>query len=226
MSLWLKRIFRRSHDASHELNHEFAIIGLGRFGASVGEVLTERGFTVLGIDSSLDLVQKYANRFAQTVRLDSTDPDALREVDIHSYPTVVVAIGSNLEASLLTIVALKRLEIPRIIAKATTKTHRDLLLSVGADRVVLPEYERGERLALELAAPSMADVLQVAEDLDIAALPVPAALIGQKWPPLETRVRLLGVERQGEMLDPTVVLRSGDQLIMSGSPAGLSAFIS
>ncbi len=132
---------------------EFAVIGLGRFGSSLALTLAERGFSVLGIDRDRSIVQALAGRLTQTVALDSTDEQALRAVDIPSFDTVVVAIGSNFEANLLTTVAVKSLGVPHVICKATTDRQRTILLRVGADRVILPEHEAGCRLAQELAAP-------------------------------------------------------------------------
>jgi len=91
---------------------EFAVIGLGRFGSSLALTLAERGFSVLGIDRDRSIVQALADRLTQTVALDSTDEQALRAVDIPSFDTVVVAIGSNFEANLLTTVAVKSLGVP------------------------------------------------------------------------------------------------------------------
>lgn len=134
---------------------EFAVIGLGRFGANVARTLVQKGHTVLGVDGDSALVQRYAHEITQTVRLDSTDEEALREIDISSYPTVVVAIGSNLEAAILTTVALKAVGVQHVLCKAATTTARDVLLKVGADRVVLPEHDGGIRLADELSNPGL-----------------------------------------------------------------------
>lgn len=118
--------------------NEFAVIGLGRFGSSLARTLVSRGASVLGIDRSPEPVQDLADELTQTVVLDATNEAALREVDITSFGTVIVAIGSNFEANLLTTVALRELGVANIICKATNLRQRDILLKVGAHRVVLP----------------------------------------------------------------------------------------
>ncbi|MFN3373900.1 MAG: potassium channel family protein, partial [Chloroflexus sp.] len=132
---------------------EFAVIGLGRFGRSVALNLIERGHTVLGIDRDPNIVQQLADRMTQVVALDSTNEDALRAVDILSFDTVVVAIGSQFEANLMTTVALKQLGVKRVVCKALNERQQYILTRVGADMVVLPEHEAGARLAWQLSEP-------------------------------------------------------------------------
>lgn len=157
---------------------EFAVIGLGRFGSSVAMTLVERGHTVLGIDQSAELVQRYSDVITQTARLDSTDETALKEVDIQSYDTVVVAIGSDLEANILTVAALRSLGIRRVVCKAQTRKHREILLSLGADKVALPEYEAGQQLAVELSLPLIVARIELDSETEVSELRVPAAMVG------------------------------------------------
>jgi trk system potassium uptake protein TrkA len=133
---------------------EFAVIGLGRFGSSLARTLVSRGASVLGIDRSPEPVQELADELTQTVVLDATNEAALREVDIAVFSTVIVAIGSNFEANLLTTVALRELGVNNIICKALNLRQRDILLKVGANRVVLPEYEAAT--VWRLNSPSLA----------------------------------------------------------------------
>lgn len=155
------------------------VIGLGRFGSSLATTLIERGHTVLGIDNTFELVQRHSGELTQTLQLDSTDEAALREADIASYPTVIVAIGSDLEASLLTVLALKALGIENVVCKATSLTHRDILYKIGADRVVLPETEAGRRLALDLSAPLILDQIQLDAQLRVSAIKTPMSMVGK-----------------------------------------------
>jgi trk system potassium uptake protein TrkA len=116
----------------------------------VALALAEQGYSVLGIDRDRDLVQRLADDLTQTVALDATDDDALRAVDITSFETVVVAIGTDFESNLMATTALKALGVRTVICKALTERQQTILLRVGADRVVLPEYEAGRRLADDL----------------------------------------------------------------------------
>lgn len=140
---------------------EYAVIGLGRFGSSLARTLMSRGASVLGIDRSPEIVQQMADELTQAVVLDATDENALRDIGITDFHTVIVAIGSNFEANLLTTVALRELGVPNVICKALTIRQRDILLKVGATRVILPEHEAGQRLALELLNPGMLGQLEL-----------------------------------------------------------------
>jgi len=123
-------------------NHEYVVIGLGRFGASVALTLSEQGHSVLGIDSDQQVAQSMADQLTRVVVLDSTDEVALRAVDIVSFDTVIVAIGTNFEANLMTTAALKDLGVRQIICKALTVRQGSILTRVGATRIILPEQIR------------------------------------------------------------------------------------
>jgi trk system potassium uptake protein len=158
---------------------EFAVIGLGRFGSSLARTLVENGHTVLGVDRDPALVQHLADEITQTVALDTTDEDALLEVDIQSYDTVVVAVGSNFESNLLTTVALKAIGVRNVICKAATQRHHDILLKVGADRVVLPEHESGARMAQELSMPGILDQIRLSHSKRVSEVRAPLRLVGK-----------------------------------------------
>lgn len=242
MSGFLSKIFGREETPSKRRSRtgvertggsraEFAVIGLGRFGSSLGIKLVERGFTVLGIDSDMDLVQKYSTVLSQTVRLDTTDEEALRQAEVRAYDVVIVAIGANFEASLMTTVALRKLECPNIICKAATEIHRDLLLNVGAHRVILPEFEAGEHLAWELSLPGLVDDLMLDDKLYVCALEVPSLYVGEDLLVLDLERRkslqLLGVFRQGVLhkdLGTSWMLEADDLLLVSGRPEAIVKF--
>ncbi len=125
---------------------ELAIIGLGRFGGSLARRLESLGHPVLGIDVEPRTVKEIADEITETVVLDATDEDALRQVDITAFQTVVVAISSNFEASALITSTLKIMGIPHVIAVSNSDRHRQILLRIGADRVILPDEESGYQL--------------------------------------------------------------------------------
>lgn len=185
---------------------EFAVIGLGRFGSSLAQALTERGYHVLGIDQDRNLVQAIADEITQAVAMDATDEDALKAVDIRSFDTVIVAIGTDFEANLLTTLALKALGVRRVICKALSQRHRTALLAVGADQVVLPEYDSARRLAASLTLPHIFDQLTLSNDYSISEMWVPPSLVGQTLRSADLRKRL-GVT--------LVAVKRGDELIVS-----------
>jgi trk system potassium uptake protein TrkA len=208
---------QRTHHA------EFAVIGLGRFGSSLALTLIERGFHVLGIDRDRTIVQKLSDKMTQIVELDSTDEEALTAVDITSFDTVIVAIGSNFEANLMTTVALKALKVEHVICKALNERQRTILLRVGADRVILPEYEAGRRLAQELAAPGMVDQIALGPEHSITELRAPRSIIGQSLADADLRRRfgitILAVKRDDVLTvspPPNYTFAAGDILAVIG----------
>ena len=125
-----------------------AVIGLGRFGMAVVEQLAASGVQVIAVDSDSELVDEVKHRVDVAVTLDSTDERALRSQDIHKVDVLIVAIGENFEAALLTAaIAKKQLKIPRVICRAATSIHAEIFSQIGADEVIQPESETGRQLA-------------------------------------------------------------------------------
>ncbi len=202
---------------------EFAVIGLGRFGSSLAQALTDRGYHVLGIDQDRNIVQAIADEITQAVALDATDEDALKAVDIRSFDTVIVAIGADFEANLLTTLALKALGVRRVICKALSQRHRTALLAVGADQVVLPEHDSARRLAATLTTPRIFDQLALSNDYSISEMWLPASLAGQTLRTMDLRkqlgVTVIAVKRGDELIvapPADLVFAEGDMLAVIG----------
>lgn len=166
-------LFKKNKD------NEFAIIGLGHFGSSLARRLVALGHSVLGIDIDPRVAKEIGDEITETVLLDAMDEDALREVDIASFQTVVVAIAGNFEANALITSTLKKLGIPYVISQSNSDRHREILLRIGADRVVLPDEESGYRLADELSIPGMLDRLHLSEDYSLIQIKTPQGLVGK-----------------------------------------------
>jgi trk system potassium uptake protein len=207
---------------------EYAVIGLGRFGSSLALTLVARGYTVVGIDRDRALVQQFADDLTQTVALDASDEDALRAVDIASFDTVVVAIGADFESNLMATVALKSLGVRRVVCKALSERQQTILLKVGADRVVLPEYEAGQRLAYSLTMPLLLDHLTLDANHTITEFRTPSSFVGRSLRQVDLRGRfaitLLAIKRNEEFLispSADVVMQADDLLVVIGSNANL-----
>jgi trk system potassium uptake protein len=208
--------------------HEFAVIGLGRFGSSLALTLIDRGFHVLAVDRDRALVQQLADRLTQTAVLDATDEDALQEMDIPSFDTVVVAIGENFESNLLATAALKTLGVRQVICKAATERQRTILLRLGADRVILPEHEAGARLAQELAAPHVLAQLELGDGHSVTELRVPRSLVGRTLQEVDLRrkfaVAVVAVKRGASLTvapAPQLAFAADDLLVVIGETAGI-----
>lgn len=210
--------------------HEVAVIGLGRFGSAVALTLERQGIHVLGIDKDPRLVQQYADRLTQTVALDATDEAALREVGIDHFETVVAAIGTNFECNLISVVNCKALGVKNVFAKALTQTQHDILLKVGADRVVMPEREAGERAALELLG--MHSLGRLAHDADylLVEMEIPPGLVGRTLSQCALRNRygltVIAVERGDAIVtmpDANWQFAAHDRLVLVGRDAEIAA---
>lgn len=217
--------------ARRNKRQEFAVIGLGRFGSSLALTLVDRGFYVLGIDREPEIVQNLSDRITHVVSLDSTNEEALRAIDITSFDTVVVAIGNNFEGNVMTTVALKTLGVRHVVCKCLTERQKTILLRVGADRVVLPEHEAGQRLAWRLAEPRVIDHLDLGPGFSVAEQRVPTAWVGKSLIENDLRrrfgINVLAV-RRGSMLtvSPSAeyVLNDDDSLLVIGADENIAEF--
>jgi len=160
---------------------QFAVIGLGRFGFKVAEVLAAKGAQVLAIDKDLGLVDKARDIVTEAVQLECTDEEALRESGVESVDVAVVSIGEDVESSILTTAILKNLGIKEIIARAGTKLHAQILKEVGAARVVFPEEDMGLRVANSVFAPGVLDYVDLGADYNLAEIEVKGGFIGKSF---------------------------------------------
>jgi trk system potassium uptake protein TrkA len=201
---------------------EYVVIGLGRFGSSVALGLMALNQSVLGIDRDRALVQELSDNLTQTIALDATDEDALRSIGIDDFDTAIVAIGQDFESNILITVLLKELGLRMVICKALNQRQKAILLRVGADQVVLPEQEAGERLARQLQMPLVLDQLQLEPGVSVTELRCPAGLAGHTLGELDLErrfgVSVLAIKGQRMRISPSQdeVLSTGDMLIVLG----------
>ncbi len=169
---------------------QFAVIGLGRFGASVARTLSSQGAEVLAIDMVEEQVQEANDYATQAVQLDATDEKALRSVGIKDVDVAIVSIGQNIEASILVTMLLKEIGVKEIIAKAITGMHGKVLRQVGVSRVVFPERDMGVRLARNLGAPNCLDQFELLPDYSIMEVVAPKEFAGKTLRDINIRRKL------------------------------------
>lgn len=203
-----------------QAHKEFAVLGLGRFGGSLARRLEDLGHTVLGVDVDMARVQDFSDEITSAVALDATIEDALQEVDIAAFGTVIVAIGEDFEASALITAYLKGLGIPRVISVGKTRRHRDILLRIGADQVIVSEEDSGRRLAEVLAAPDMLERVVLDSDHSVVEFRTPATLLGQPATSLSRHeVTVLLIQRSGRLIPcpgADIRLETGDTVLAVG----------
>jgi len=172
------------------MKKQFLVIGLGRFGVSVAGTLTEAGHSVVGIDQSEVRIQRISEEIADAIKCDATDADILESMGISDYEAVIVCIGEKyIQNSILVTLLLKEKGAKKIIAKAGTKTQGRVLSKVGADIIVYPEKDMGERVARSLVSSNIIDFLRVSPDVSIIEIPVPETIIGKNLIKLNLRHR-------------------------------------
>jgi trk system potassium uptake protein len=210
--------------------HSVLVLGLGRFGTAVATTLTEQAWDVLAVDQSLDLVQKWSDRFAHVVQADTADVEALRQIGAGDFQRAVVAIGSNLEASILTTANLADLGVPSIWAKAMTNQHARILQRIGAHHVVLPEREMGARIG-RLLVGSLADYYELESGFGIGRMSCSDKFADKTLAELNLRgkygVTVVAVKHPGGAFEdarPETVIGRGDQLVITGSTERLQQF--
>ena len=206
------------------------VIGLGRFGRAVAEELVDAGTEVLAIDADEAVVQEMSTSLTHCVRADSTSEGALKQLAVPEFDRAVVAIGSNIEASLLTASLLKKLGVTNVWAKAISDAHGRILGELGIPHVVYPEHDMGRRVA-HLVRGGMLDFIQFEPDYAMVKTASPAFLHG--IPLSESGVRrahgitVVGVKRPGGAFGHATgetVLAPNDMIIVSGLPRDVERF--
>jgi trk system potassium uptake protein TrkA len=216
--------------ASKPSANSVVVIGLGRFGASVAGSLIRLGHDVLGIDENAELVQSMSEQLTHVVQADTTNPDTLRRLGVHEFSCAVVGIGTDLEASVLTVLALADLGVPEIWAKASGSKHGRILERTGAHHVVYPEAAMGERVA-HLVTGRMMDFIELDDGFAIAKTRAPQEAVGKTLGESALRSRygvtIVGVKRPREAFiyaQPDTMVMADSILIVSGSTSEVEAF--
>ncbi len=202
----------------------FVVIGLGRFGSAVAEELCALGHQVLAIDTDEAAVQKMADRVTQAVVGDCRDMDVLRALGVNHARCAVVAFSDDIGNSVLITLNLKELGIPRIVCKARSASHEELLRRIGADQVVFPEQESGRNLAHTLNNTEILDYIELSEHYSIVKTGVPASWVGKSVGELAIRkqykVNIVSVQGADGSLQtvplPDYVFRPGDLVFSLG----------
>ena len=202
---------------------QFAVIGLGRFGSSIANALSDMGFDVLAIDSDEHRVQEISNSVTHAVSADSTEEEALRSLGIRNFDVVVVAIGEDIQASILTTLILKDMGGPLIVVKSQNELHGKVLKKIGADKIVYPERDMGLRVAHHLISPNILDYIEISDEYSIVEHTVTKAMVGQNLKELEIRAKfgcnVMAIKRGNKMNispDATERLTEDDILVIVG----------
>ena len=208
----------------------YIVIGLGKFGAEAAKRLCELNCEVLAIDHNAELVQPISNLVTQAVVADAKDKDVLKTLGAKDFDCAIVAIGDDLSNSVLATMNLKELGVPYIVCKASDETHRQVLMKLGADKVVIPEQEHADRLARNLSSQNVLDYIELSEEYAIIEVPAPRSW--QEKTPKELNVRaklgvnIIAVKQEGKInVSPAADYRikANDVMVVLGDTTALKA---
>lgn len=213
------------------MKREFAVIGLGRFGGSICEELSSEGMKVLAIDKNEHKINEYKNIASHAVIADSTDEQVLRELGLSNVDHVIVAIGDNIEASILTTVILADMGVKKITVKAQNDYHEKILNKIGAHQVVHPERDMGKRIAHSIISNNILDYLELSEDYSMVEVAASRKMLGKTLVDLNIRAKfgcnVVAIKSGKDInVSPTAEyeIRQSDTLIVIGADDDISKF--
>ncbi|MBD0383551.1 potassium channel family protein [Paenibacillus sedimenti] len=213
------------------MRKQFAIIGMGRFGSSVAKTLSQFDFEVLAIDQSEETVQEISSIVTHAVQADSTDEEALRALGIRNFDVVVVAIGEDIQASILTTLILKEMGVATIVVKAVNDLHGKVLKKIGADKVIFPERDMGQRVAHHLISSNILDHIELSADYSIVEVKASRHMIGKSLRQLDIRAKhgcnVIAIKQDEKLIIPPSAeepLSSDDILVIVGKNIDLQNF--
>ncbi|HLL39333.1 MAG TPA: TrkA family potassium uptake protein [Rubrobacteraceae bacterium] len=207
------------------MSKQFAVIGMGRVGASLMRTLESLGHDVLGIDCDEERIEELATELpgANVVTADATEPTVLRDLGLEQFDGAAVVIGESIQGSVLVTLILKDLGVPMVFSRANNELHAKVLDRVGADHVIQPEKEFGEFLARQMSLPGIQDYLELGQDEALIEIEVPDGWVGKSLADLQlhrkkdlTVLAIKGREKGGTLPQPKTPLQEGDILVIGG----------
>lgn len=214
------------------MKKEFVVIGLGRFGGSIVRELVRQGADVMAIDTDPERVDEFAQIATQSIVADTTDEAVIKSLGIWNFEHVIVAIGENIQASILTTLILKELGVPQITVKAQNDYHEKVLNKIGADVVVHPERDMGIRIANNMLSHNVLDYLELSDEHSIMEIKANAVIAGKSLIDLDIRakygVNIVGIKRGDDIvISPaaTEQIELGDILLMIGADVDINRFM-
>jgi trk system potassium uptake protein len=213
------------------LKKSFAVIGLGRFGGSICRTLSDEGFEVLAIDRNEERVNQYAMIASHAAVGDTTDDAVLKSLGIRNFDHVIVAIGDDIQSSILTTLILKELGVNHITVKAQNDYHEKVLLKIGADKVVHPERDMGRRIAHNMASSSVLDYLELSDEHSIVEIVANGKISGNTIIDLDIRkkygLNIVAIKRGLNIIvspKPNDEIQVNDVLIVIGTDDDIDRF--
>ena len=199
------------------------VLGLGRFGSALAKKLFEKGVEVMAVDTDYTKVQRMADQVTYAAQADMTDEEAMKDLGIKNFDIAVIATGSNIEASIEATLLCKDAGFTSVIAKATTATHERILEKIGADKIIFPELDSGERLARVISGSNLLEFIEFSNEFSLAEVRVHQAWIGKDLMDLDFRnkynLNVVAFERSGGTIinpGPHTKIEKNDLIVLLG----------
>lgn len=213
------------------MKKEFVVIGLGRFGGSIVRSLADQGMEVMAIDMDEDKVNEFSTTASHAVVADSTDESVLKSLGIRNFDHVIVAIGDNIQSSILTTIMLKEIGVKKITVKAQNDYHEKVLRKIGANQVVHPERDMGRRIAHNIVSNNVLDYLELSDEHSIVELVANEKLSGNSLIDLDIRakygINIVAIKRDRDIIvspQAEEEIQEGDILIVIGADTDINRF--
>lgn len=213
------------------VNKQYAVLGLGLFGSEIVKTLSDYGCEVLAVDEDEENSNALKGIATYTATADVSDEAVLRSLDIDKFDVVVIAIGENLQASIVCALCCKELGAKYVVAKAQNEKHAKILQKIGVDLVVLPEADSAQRTAIQLFNPNIQEVIEMKNGYSIAEITIPDEWAGKDIVSLNLRksyvINVLSVVRGDSLFVPSAdtVVTSGDKLVVGGMTKDMDSFL-
>ncbi|WP_268033095.1 potassium channel family protein [Algoriphagus sp. PAP.12] len=224
---------------------KYIIIGMGNFGAYLAMRLTEMGHEVIGVDNNENRTEIIKDKVTHVVTLNATDPQAVKNLPARDTDVVIIAIGEDVGASILSTAIFKQLQAKRIIARAINSLHETVIRSIGVDEIIHPEEETADRLSKRLQMKGVLDSLQISDEYNIVEVKLPKRYEGMKVSEadirkefylniltvikMEDKTNLLGIKTKEKrvigVITPEYTLEEGDLLLLFGKIKNIQEFL-
>lgn len=211
------------------MSKSFVVLGCGRFGSSVAKNLYDFGYDVLVIDNDLDVINDIADNVTQAIKMDALDENALKSIGLHNYDVAIISFASQMETSIIATILIKEIGIPKIICKAKDELQGKVLTKIGADKIVYPERDMGEKLAYSLTSGNILDFIDLDPEYSIIEVAILDDWIGKTIIELNLRnkygINIIAIKRKNSInISPMGkdMLLQNDILIILGKNSDLN----
>jgi trk system potassium uptake protein TrkA len=224
---------------------KYIVIGLGSFGATLATTLTDLGHEVIGVDIDENQVEAIKDKITHAITLNATNEQSLKTLPLDSADTVIIGIGKDAGSSIMATALLKKLEVKEILCRAVSDIHQTVLETMGVEKIIHPERETAERLAMTLELDHVLEAFSLTNEFKIAEVEVPRECIGQTIEALQLPQRynlliltlkrnvrkknLLGVWKPLKevvgVIKPGEMVREGDVMVVFGTKKDIKRFV-